>query len=334
MLLRRLQKKLLQKKPLKKPLLKRSKLFVETNNLKKSLILQGLFLYITLYQRRFQQKAILRLHLILYSICVSPRKEINNFISLILSMDNYQIADQFSMLSKLLDIHGENSFKSKSYSSTAFAIEKLPMQLEETAPENIAGIKGIGSSSAQKILELLETGQLKALEDLLLITPPGVVEMLLIKGIGPKKINTIWKEMELESVGELLYACKENRLKLYKGFGEKTQQNVIDSIEFYQKSKGSFLYAQVEMLVPLIEKLLKENFPQHKVTLTGEFLRQLEIINEITFLINAPIADIEKQLVSLEGFELSERNDTDLLFKASSGIKLRLIPTDGKNDFA
>jgi DNA polymerase (family 10) len=248
-------------------------------------------------------------------------------------MDNYQIADQFSMLSKLLDIHGENSFKSKSYASAAFAIEKLPVQLEQTAPENIAGIKGIGASSAQKIIELLETGQLKALEELILITPPGVMEMLFIKGIGPKKINTIWKEMELETVGELLYACKENRLKLYKGFGEKTQQNVIDSIEFYQKSKGSFLYAQVEMLVPLIEKLLKENFPSNSVLLTGDFLRQQEIIHELSFTINATVPEIEKKLAQVDGFELAEREETSLLYKAGSGVKMRLFAVDETNAF-
>lgn len=249
-------------------------------------------------------------------------------------MDNYQIADQFSMLSKLLDINGENSFKSKSYASAAFAIEKLPVQLEDTPKENIAGIKGIGASSAQKIIELLETGQLKALEELILNTPPGVVEMLFIKGIGPKKINTIWKEMELETVGELLYACRENRLKLYKGFGEKTQQNVIDSIEFYQKSKGSFLYAQVETAVPLIEKLLQEKFSADKVKLTGEFLRQQEIINELSFTVEENIAVIEQQLSAVDGFELEQRNETDLLYKAAAGVKMRLISVDSSSAFS
>ncbi len=248
-------------------------------------------------------------------------------------MDNYQIADQFSLLAKLLDIHGENSFKSKSYASAAFAIEKLPMQLEDIPQQNIAGIKGIGASSAQKIIELLNTGQLKVLEDLLLNTPPGVVEMLMIKGIGPKKIHTIWKEMELETVGELLYACKENRLKLYKGFGEKTQQNVIDSIEFYQKSKGSFLYAQVEPVVPMIEKILNDLFPGQTVLLTGEFLRQLEIINELCFTITSTLTEIESRLSGMEGFELVQRNDTDLLYKSAPGIKMRLIAVDANNGF-
>ena len=68
---------------------------------------------------------------------------------------------------------------------------------------------------------MLDTGKMKTLNDYLEKTPVGVVEMLNIKGIGPKKINTIWKELEVESIGELLYACNENRLLLYKGFGEK-----------------------------------------------------------------------------------------------------------------
>ena len=150
-------------------------------------------------------------------------------------MDNYQIADIFSLLSKLTDIHAENNFKAKSYASAAFNIEKLPVQLSETPTNKIADIKGIGASSANKIIEILETGSLTALQELIAKTPPGVIEMLNIKGIGPKKISTIWKEMEIESIGELLYACEENRLKLYKGFGEKTQQNVVVSNWFVRK---------------------------------------------------------------------------------------------------
>lgn len=239
-------------------------------------------------------------------------------------MDNYQIADIFSLLSKLMDIHGENSFKSKSYASAAFAIEKLPAQLSETPREKIAGIKGIGASSAQKIIEILETGQLKALEEIILTTPPGVIEMLSIKGIGPKKINTIWKEMELETVGELLYACKENRLKLYKGFGEKTQQNVIDTIEFYFKNKGSFLYAQVEPVVPVIEAYLQKIFAGKRTAVTGEYKRQLEVINELAFIIEDDIASIEKNILSAEGLEPEQRNEQDLLLKSSTGVKVRL----------
>jgi len=239
-------------------------------------------------------------------------------------MDNYQIADTFSLLSKLMDIHGENSFKAKSYASAAFAIEKLPQQLSDTPKEKISSIKGIGASTAQKIIEMLENGRLKALDEIIIMTPPGIVEMLNIKGIGPKKINTIWKEMEIESIGELLYACQENRLKLYKGFGEKTQQNVIDVIEFYQKSKGSHLYAQVEMIVGQLDQILSELFPNNQVLLTGSFIRQLETINEIEFLIDNSRESIEQTMLSLEGFVLDARGEDHLIFGSSTGVKLKI----------
>src|SRR3982751_273062 len=180
-------------------------------------------------------------------------------------MDNYQIADSFSLLAKLMDIHSENSFKAKTYSVAAFNIEKLPMQLSETPVEKLFGIRGIGESTGKKVIELLTTGELKVLSEMIQKTPPGIMEMLNIKGIGPKKISTIWKEMEIENIGELLYACQENRLKLYKGFGEKTQQNVIETIEFYLKSKGSFQFSQIEMMHEGLESFFRKLFSDHTI---------------------------------------------------------------------
>ncbi len=100
-----------------------------------------------------------------------------------------------------MDVHGENSFKAKSYSIAAFTIDKLPEQLSETPKEKIFFIKGIGESTGKKIIELLETGELKVLSDIIAKTPEGILEMLNIKGIGPKKIATIWKEMEIRNTG-------------------------------------------------------------------------------------------------------------------------------------
>jgi DNA polymerase (family X) len=147
-------------------------------------------------------------------------------------MNNKQIANQFSLLSKLMDIHQKDGFKSKTYSIVAYKIGQLTVDLETLSEEDISKINGIGEAIAKKISEILSTGKMKILEDLILKTPEGIFEMLNIKGIGPKKISLIWKEMGIENIGELMYACNENRLLLYKGFGRKTQDNVIESIEF------------------------------------------------------------------------------------------------------
>lgn len=242
-------------------------------------------------------------------------------------IDNYQIADYFSLLSKLMDIHGENSFKSKSYSSAAFNIEKLSVQLSTLPSEKIASLPAIGSSTSQKIIEILATGKLSSLEEIIAKTPQGIIEMLNIKGIGPKKINTIWKEMEIESIGELLYACKENRLKLFKGFGEKTQQNVIDNIEFYFKNKGSLLYAQVKLISDDLYSFLLKLFPGNKIELTGAFKRQLEIINELEFLIDLEIQDIKSVFVQVEDFKIKEETETYILLSTLVGVNVKLYST-------
>jgi DNA polymerase (family X) len=202
-------------------------------------------------------------------------------------VDNYFIAEQFSLLARLMDMHGENSFRSRTYSSAAFAIEKVTHPLADMPEEKLVSIKGIGDSVAKKVIEILQTGKLGALQDIIQKTPPGVLEMLNIKGLGPKKIATIWKEMGVESVGELLYACNENRLLLYKGFGQKTQQNVQESIEFYMKSQGSHLYAETEAYAVVIDATLKKQFPDKLFALTGQFRRQSEIIDRLEWVTTA-----------------------------------------------
>jgi DNA polymerase (family 10) len=246
-------------------------------------------------------------------------------------MNNYEIAASFSLLGKLMDIHGENSFKSKSYAVAAFTIEKLTAPLSEIPKETIASIKGIGASSAQKIIELLETKKLKILEELILSTPKGVIEMLNIKGIGPKKINTIWKEMEIESIGELLYACKENRLKLYKGFGEKTQQNVIEKIEFYLKNMGSHLYVNAEKTAPVLLDFLKKIFGKNEVHITGHFKRQTETLDELEFVIAGDEKTIENVLQKAEGFTLKKTENDFLLYETPIGIDIKIYATEKSN---
>ena len=96
-------------------------------------------------------------------------------------MTNAEISDVFSLLAKLMDIHNENSFRAKSYASAAFTIDKLSVSLADTAKEQIQFIKGIGESNAKKIIEILETGKLEQLEQLLAKTPEGILALLQIK---------------------------------------------------------------------------------------------------------------------------------------------------------
>jgi len=240
----------------------------------------------------------------------------------IMVVDNYQIADQFSLLSKLMDIHGENSFKSKTYAVAAFNIEKLTAQLSEIPVDKIFSLKGIGESVGKKIIEILKDGHLKLLEEYVQKTPPGLIEMLSIKGLGPKKIASIWKEMEIETIGELLYACHENRLARFKGFGEKTQKNVEDAISFYLKSQGSHLYAEIESYAWSIDTVLKKAFPSQTFQITGTFRRQLEIIETLEWITTTSITALTEYFEK-NNYQVEESLASSASYRGTDNILLQ-----------
>jgi len=215
-------------------------------------------------------------------------------------MHNAAISDHFSLLSKLIDIHGDDSFKAKSYGAAAFTIDKLPVQLAELPAEKIFAIKGIGQATGKKILELIQTGRLAALDEYILKTPAGILEMLRIKGLGPKKIQTIWKELGLETIGELLYACEENRLLLYKGFGAKTQQTIKENIEFYIASQGSFLYGHIESFAEEFTSLLQKQLKGFAVIPAGNMARHELVVHVCEWITDAPITEVETLLEKQE----------------------------------
>ncbi|MEJ7913457.1 MAG: helix-hairpin-helix domain-containing protein [Chitinophagaceae bacterium] len=225
-------------------------------------------------------------------------------------MDNYAIADQLSLLSKLMDVHGENTFKSKTYASAAFTIEKLPKEINTLTKENIFAIRGIGESVGSKVMELLETGEIKTVQELLANTPEGVLDMMNVKGLGPKKIHTLWKEMKIDSIDELSKACATNRIATQKGFGEKTQEKIVASINFKEQTSGSYLYAQVESFVAAFEKKMKEAFPDDELEVTGSYRRQLEVIERLEWVTTTPSKKLKKYLVDAGLNILSETPDT------------------------
>ena len=240
-------------------------------------------------------------------------------------MENSAIADQLDLYAKLLDIHGEDSFRSKSFAAAAFTVEKLPYPLAGLEPKKWQQIRGIGTGVATAIGEILASnGQWTLLTELLSRTPEGVVSMLQIKGIGPKKIHVIWKEMGIESVGELLYACQENRLTLYKGFGEKTQKAVEEAIRFLLQHQGHFLYAEIEALFPSIESYLQTLFGKEKVAVTGLYRRQYPTLDELAFVVAEEITTIKPKFITAQPPELLEETEGSLLYRLRNGLKLRI----------
>jgi len=213
-------------------------------------------------------------------------------------MENKPIARTLRFLSQLMELHEVNPFKIKSIANAAFKVDKLPFPIAGKSLAELEKIDGIGKSIAAKIVELLENGTMVELQDLLAQTPEGIVEMMGIKGIGPKKVAIIWKELGIENVGELYYACNENRLVEAKGFGLKTQEEIKRLIEFRMAGNGKFLYSQVEQEVKGLMEEIRGIFPDALKHVAGEFRRLNEIISELVIVVGSINQEIAYQSLS------------------------------------
>ncbi len=201
-------------------------------------------------------------------------------------MTNSDIADLFKLYADLSELHGANPFKTKQFTNAFFRIDKMLTALENLTIPELEKIEGIGKGIAAKIDEINRTESFAELNEIIANTPEGVLQMMKIKGIGPKKIAIIWKELEIEEIGELLYACKENRLAQAKGFGLKTQQNVINQIEFMYASANKFHYSKVENIALQLGEILKHFISVKRVSISGDLRRKIEIIDTIEFVVS------------------------------------------------
>jgi DNA polymerase (family X) len=212
--------------------------------------------------------------------------------------DTYEIASALKLTAQLMELHGENAFKVRSLTNAAFRLDKTGVNLSGLSVEELTEIEGIGKGIAQKIAELRDTDMTDELADLLARTPEGVIQMLKIKGIGPKKVGQLWKELNVESVGELLYACHENRLVTLKGFGEKTQETVKKNIEFLQANSGKAHFATAEVHAARIVEALKKYYETELISVTGALRRNCEIIEEIEILVGAEPRQVTEEISS------------------------------------
>lgn len=251
-------------------------------------------------------------------------------------MENKTIARTLRFLSQLMELHEENPFKIKSVANAYFKVDKLPFALKDKPINEIDQIEGIGKGLAAKIVELLQTGELKELNDIIEQTPDGVIEMLSIKGIGPKKILIIWRTLGIESIGELYYACNENRLIEAKGFGLKTQEEIKNAIEFKLAANGRFLFAQVEGFANTLFTQISEwliNIDNHSLLgFAGQYRRACEIIDELEIVVGAEnLEHVQDQLVSFEPLSLIAGEEA-FMTTTEAGLRIKIFVVN-KADF-
>lgn len=200
-------------------------------------------------------------------------------------MTNKDIALNIKLLADLMELHEENAFRIKSYANAYLSIRKFPGNLTESSESDISSFPGLGKSVAQKIVELVSTGTIGDLEQLKSKTPPGIVDMLGVKGLGPKKVKILWKgELQIEDTTELYQACQENRLIKLPGFGVKTQEDIKEKLQFHFSSLGKFHLASLYDLALELVTMLRKLQPTQKFEITGELRRKLPVVKGIEIL--------------------------------------------------
>lgn len=246
------------------------------------------------------------------------------------------ILEEMAFLAELLD---ENPFKVRALKNAADVFAELPESVEELIENGgIKKIPGVGKGTQAIAAQFVEEGIVTEHEELKKGFPKEILELRLVRGLGPKKIRVLYEQLQIGSLAELEYACEENRLVDIKGFGEKTQAGILKSIREVRSYKGKvILPAALQEAVEVEEKLARLKGIR-RVEATGELRRHLETISHIDFLVDGDASALEKEGFKADpsGFwsKETERGMTARVFTAKeAGFGSRWIETTGPESF-
>lgn len=202
-------------------------------------------------------------------------------------MTNTEIADAFNEIADLLEIEGANQFRVRAYRDAARTISGLPRNVREmvASDEDLTELSGIGEDLAGKIKTLVETGHLTQLEELRERTPPALADMLQIEGLGPKRVQTIYHELDVTDLEELEQAAEAGRIQTLDGLGPKTEQKVLDELRRKrEKEERTRLDVAEQLVEPLLDYLRGIEGVQ-RVTVAGSYRRRKETVGDIDILV-------------------------------------------------
>jgi DNA polymerase (family 10) len=201
-------------------------------------------------------------------------------------VDISQIADFFSQIADLLELHGENSFKVNSYRNVSLKLNYLhdANHKNYSSEQAIQQLK-LSKGMTELFVEIASTGQSSFLNNLIDNTPSGLIDLLQLRGLGPKKVHLLWKSIGVTNIDLLEEACLTGKISTVKGFGLKSQEAIISSLKFLKENKGKVHYYLGNEYADMVKNDLVSRFPGLLVSVTGELRRKLEVINDISFLI-------------------------------------------------
>jgi len=251
-------------------------------------------------------------------------------------MDKKSVAKILKEIGILLDLKGENPFKTRAYYNGSRIIESLADSLEDLVESGkIAELKGIGKALSEKITTLVTTGNLPYYDELKSTVPSGLLEMFRIQGLGAKKVKTIYDKLGITTIGELEYACCENRLRDLDGFGQKSQDKILEGIELQKKYNERFLFPVALNEANQILEYLKQNNNIIQIEIAGSLRRKKETIRDIDIVascIDSKKDKIMQHFISYpEIVSITSKGETKSTIVLDSGIHCDLRLVDEKS---
>lgn len=246
-------------------------------------------------------------------------------------MTNKEIGKILKSTAAMIDLTGGNPYRSRAMANAARNIERAEESMVElSAAGQLTSIRGIGDGLADQINEIIETGTFEAREDLIGAIPAGLMEILRIKGLGAKKVRTLWQKLGITTIQELEEMAASGRLASVDGFAEKTQENVLQNIQLLKKYVTRRRYADLyRLLKPAVEAISAMDSVS-RVSFSSEMRRKLETIGEAEILVASDaLADVATTLMPWldEGATLDEAAGV-VQGTVADGIALRVLVVD------
>ncbi len=236
-------------------------------------------------------------------------------------MDKKDVAKILEEMALMLELKGANTFKIRAYQNGARSIETLEGNLRELVDnKELSKVPGIGKGLSENIMELVETGEMADYQELKKAFPETLFDLFKVPGLGPKKVKVLYEELEIETLGELEYACLENRLMDLKGFGRTTQEKILRGIENLKKYRGKYL---VSTGIMVLEELRDYFMDENKVldfSEAGSLRRRKEVIKDVDILAAVKKEDRESVGDYFAAFERVE----EIIAKGETKVSVRL----------
>jgi DNA polymerase (family 10) len=247
---------------------------------------------------------------------------------------NADVAAAFEEMADLLEIEGANPFRVRAYRFAARTLRDLPAEVAEMVAkgEDLTSLPGIGDDLAGKIKEILATGTAAAIEAQRKRVPATLTELLRIPGLGPKRVKTLAHELKIRSLSELQTAAQAGRVRTLAGFGEKTEQHILDALATRLAEAPR---VQRAVAIPSAEALvayLEQSSGVSRVIAAGSYRRGLETIGDLDILVTAPSGRIvmDRFVAYQEVRDVLAHGATKSSVRLQSGLQvdLRVVPQE------